>query len=117
MQILKKSCILNMRKQTGWKQKERKRYTVQTVPQERCIAILISDEREFKKKRIITDKMDYFTAEEKWSFSSFPPALLRHISHCVISTLLFCHRLLELHSRGDGESSLIGKIKTLHCQK
>ena len=30
MQILKKSCILN-RKQMGWKQKERKRYIVQTV--------------------------------------------------------------------------------------
>ena len=37
----------------GWKQKERKRYIVQTITQERCIAILISGEGEFKKKRII----------------------------------------------------------------
>ena len=65
-----------MRKQMGWKQKERKRYIVQTITQERCIAILISGEGEFKKKRIIIHKMDCFTQEEKWSFSSFPPALL-----------------------------------------
>ena len=76
-----------------------------------------SDERDFKKKRIIIDKWNYFTEKEKWSFSSSPSALLRYIAHCIISTLLFCHRLLELHSRGDEESSLIGKIKTLHCQK
>ena len=40
----------------GWKQKERKRYTVQTVTQERCIAILVTDERDFKKK---TSKVQY----------------------------------------------------------
>ena len=95
MWILKKSCILNMRKQMGWKQKERKRYTVQTVTQERCIAILVTDERDFKKKRIIIGTLNYFTEKEKWSFSSSPPALLRFISHCVISTLLFCHGLLD----------------------
>ena len=63
------------------------------------LAILISDERDFKKKRIIIDKWNYFTEKEKWSFSSSPPALLRYISHCIISTLLFCHGLLELDSR------------------
>ena len=39
------------------------------------------------------------------------PALLRHISHCVISTLLFCHRLLELHSRVDEEKFFNWKNK------
>ena len=39
------------------------------------LAILISDERDFKKKRIIIDKWNYFTEKEKWSFSSSPPAL------------------------------------------
>ena len=56
--------------------------------------------------------MDYFMKEEKWSFLSFPPALLRHISHCVISTLLFCHRLLELHSRVDQEKFFNWKNKS-----
>ena len=114
---LKKELHFKHEKADALEAEGTKRYTVQTVTQERCIAILISDERDFKKKRIIIDKWNYFTEKEKWSFSSSPPALLRHISHCVISTLLFCHGLLELDSRVDEEKFFNWKIKTLHCQR
>ena len=81
------------------KNKKKKKKKNINVSLKKELAILISDERDFKKKRIIIDKWNYFTEKEKWSFSSSPPALLRYISHCIISTLLFCHGLLELDSR------------------
>ena len=57
------------------KNKKKKKKNNINVSLKKELAILISDERDFKKKRIIIDKWNYFTEKEKWSFSSSPPAL------------------------------------------